>query len=103
MNAEDHKLYLSIPESHACFIGHFPGDPLVPGALMIQWLVDLIQEAFPTWALSSLKVMKFTAPVRPGDQCEVLLRLQDHKLTVECFIHNQLALQGQFLIHTQYP
>ncbi len=98
MREEIHKLHLSIPREHDCFEGHFPGDPLVPGALMIQWLAELIQNALPADTLSTLKVMKFISPVRPGDQCEVLLKRKDQKLMVECSIAGQPSLQGQFIV-----
>ena len=98
MREESRKLLLSIPQTHACYEGHFPGDPLVPGALMIQWLAELIQKEFPGVTLRSLKSMKFINPIRPGNQCEVLLNLQVGKLKVNCLIGGQSSLQGLFLV-----
>ena len=65
---------------------------------MIQWLAELIQNELPEIKLVTLKVMKFISPVRPGDQCEVVIEKNLKKLTVECLINGQPSLQGQFLI-----
>lgn len=53
---------IAIPSHHAVFEGHFPGRPIVPGAV----LLDLILAACsrPVSAVSSAK---FHQPVMPGD------------------------------------
>jgi len=53
---------LDIPPEHPAFAGHFPGRPLVPGAL----LLDLVVTA---WGAPVRQVLsaKFQRPVAPGD------------------------------------
>lgn len=76
--ADDGSASLSwaVPLDHPCFAGHFPGQPLLPGALLLAQ----VQEAWASVpALRArlgnapvLAAAKFLAPVRPG----VRLRLQ---------------------------
>lgn len=48
------------------FRGHFPGNPILPGVVMLEWLQQLSesQGAFP--AVCSWKKVKFLSPVKPG-------------------------------------
>jgi 3-hydroxymyristoyl/3-hydroxydecanoyl-(acyl carrier protein) dehydratase len=53
---------IAIPAAHPVFQGHFPGRPLVPGAL----LLDLILAAFGA-PVARVASAKFQRPVLPGD------------------------------------
>lgn len=92
---------LCVPQQHPCFAGHFPGDPLVPGALLVQWLAERIAQELPDCFPATLKVMKFIAPVRPGDCCAVELSRQEGKVTVAGSCHGTPCFHGQFLLEAR--
>jgi len=49
------------------FAGHFPGFPILPGVVQIDWAARFAQSYFPDLpALRELANIKFTAPVGPG-------------------------------------
>ena len=53
---------IAIPSQHPVFEGHFPGRPIVPGAM----LLDLILAA-SSRTVSTVSSAKFHQPVMPGD------------------------------------
>ena len=59
-----------VPVDHLAFAGHFPGQPLLPGALVLAEVMEAIRRV-PALAARlgehpTLAAAKFLAPVRPG-------------------------------------
>ncbi|HEY4350529.1 MAG TPA: AMP-binding protein [Paraburkholderia sp.] len=58
---------LRVPPSLVHFDGHFPGVPILPGVVQLDWAIHLASEHVTgIHAVSSIDRLKFTAPVRPG-------------------------------------
>lgn len=65
----------SVPAQHPMFAGHFPGNPIVPGA----YLLALVERYANDWLRAQglpLRVIgvasaKFVHPLRPDEQCTV--------------------------------
>ena len=59
---------LLIPAQHPAFDGHFPGAPLLPGVVLLDEVLRLIEASLDGppegWSITSAK---FLHPVRPGD------------------------------------
>jgi 3-hydroxymyristoyl/3-hydroxydecanoyl-(acyl carrier protein) dehydratase len=65
-------LCLSIPSVHAAFAGHFPGNPGVPGVLLLDESLRAIAAACGvTLADCAIVTAKFTSPVRPGEELQL--------------------------------
>ncbi len=68
-----------VPADHPAFAGHFPGQPLLPGALLLAEVQEVLSAA-PGWrdwlgqGPLQLSAAKFLAPVRPGDLLAVVLQ-----------------------------
>ena len=63
----------AIPAEHPALAGHFPGNPLVPGVLLLEQVQRAIEaEAGPLPALR-LPQVKFVQPLRPGQPARVEL------------------------------
>ena len=54
---------LRIPPAHPCLPGHFPGQPVVPGVLLLDALAVALADAVPSVRLARLARVKFAAPV----------------------------------------
>lgn len=57
---------IDIDVDHPVFAGHFPGHPIVPGAMLLDRAQQLI-EAATGWQLTGLAMAKFLSIAQPGD------------------------------------
>ncbi len=63
-----------IPTDHPAFAGHFPGQPILPGVLLLQRVMNLAQaELGRSLAVCALRNVKFSAPVMPGNWLRIEL------------------------------
>ncbi len=63
-----------IDAAHPALAGHFPGDPIVPGVVLLDEIVDAASAALGgEHALDELTIRsaKFLRPVRPGDTLQI--------------------------------
>ena len=62
----------AVPSEHPAFPGHFPGNPIVPGVVLLDRVLGLLQaqetaqgnRSVQGWTVSQVK---FLSPVGPGD------------------------------------
>jgi 3-hydroxyacyl-[acyl-carrier-protein] dehydratase len=67
---------LSVAPDHPAFAGHFPGHPIVPGALLLdEALLCLARAEGLDVAQVDVAVAKFQRPVRPGEGLTLSYRL----------------------------
>ncbi len=65
-----HAIEMRFAEDHPTAAGHFPGNPIIPGAVLLDAaLLAIAGEG----ALRScaLRTVKFLRPVRPGDRIKI--------------------------------
>ena len=66
------RLTLNFEPDHPAGAGHFPGNPIIPGALLLAETLRTITEANNLDMTScTIKSAKFQHPVRPGDRVEI--------------------------------
>jgi 3-hydroxymyristoyl/3-hydroxydecanoyl-(acyl carrier protein) dehydratase/acyl-CoA synthetase (AMP-forming)/AMP-acid ligase II len=57
-----------VPNTLSCFAGHFPGDPVLPGVLQLDWAMELGSELLETsLRVAKVQSLKILDPLRPGD------------------------------------
>lgn len=65
---------LCVPIDHPSLVGHFPGNPIVPGVLLLDAILARVEHATGRRAVR-LQQVKFLSVLRPGEhaltQCDV--------------------------------
>lgn len=75
-DAIEHSIALRVDPQHPAFAGHFPGRPIVPGVLLIDWALAALQDAHPDLVLpGELGTVKFLQPVPPDAELRIVLRV----------------------------
>lgn len=89
------ELLFSVPLDHACYADHFPGNPLVPGALLLKWILGQIENQYKCKVML-LKSVKFLAPVKPGDDLQITMNTNPLKLpsSFAIYVVNTLVMKG---------
>ena len=72
------QLVLQIPLDHPSFPGHFPGQPIVPGVVLLDEVMQAATRHMAGWDHASkpgisIAVCKFLQPVLPGATLELTL------------------------------
>jgi len=84
---------LKIPADHPSFVDHFPGNPVVPGSLLVQWILEYCADR--VYEAIKIRQCNFVKLLRPGDEIEI--RLDETKsgyLKVWIFCRRETALQA---------
>lgn len=65
-----------IPLDHPALPGHFPGNPVVPGVLLLAQVLALLEATHGSLPALRLPQVKFLQPLLPGQQArvEVMMR-----------------------------
>ncbi|HEY6241635.1 MAG TPA: hypothetical protein VIW78_12475 [Burkholderiales bacterium] len=90
---------MSFPADHPAAMGHFPGNPIIPGALLLSEALRAI-EADLRRSLHPLEIKsaKFAHPVRPGE-C-ILVEFSGHRenrMKFRCTVAGTAVLAGELI------
>lgn len=77
------KAYKNITINEPCFTGHFPGEPIFPGVLILEAMAQAagilgfktMGNSDQLYLYAGIDKARFKAPVVPGDQLELVIEL----------------------------
>jgi UDP-3-O-[3-hydroxymyristoyl] N-acetylglucosamine deacetylase/3-hydroxyacyl-[acyl-carrier-protein] dehydratase len=101
----------SVTSNEPFFPGHFPGQPIMPGVLIVEAMAQtggiLLLNSFPDPAKKLVMFMginnvKFRKPVVPGDQLFLEIELGSRRSKVvnmkgKAYVNEQLVAEGEFM------
>jgi beta-hydroxyacyl-ACP dehydratase FabZ len=86
--------------------GHFPGNPLMPGVLLLEAMAQTAGLLLPVGSsafLAEINEARFRRPVVPGDQIRIeAVRLTGfgtlHRFTVKAFVEGATAAEAEIVL-----
>jgi 3-hydroxymyristoyl/3-hydroxydecanoyl-(acyl carrier protein) dehydratase len=92
-----YRAAFTIPREHPALPGHFPGDPVVPGVLIL----DEVRLAAERWlghetAIRRLPKGKFVAPMLPGETATIELSRTGSTLSFSITRDEVIIAKGTF-------
>jgi 3-hydroxymyristoyl/3-hydroxydecanoyl-(acyl carrier protein) dehydratase len=89
-----------IPESHPGLPGHFPGNPVVPGVVILDMVLLVLSEWRPDSRVIGMPDIKFVSPLLPGQPFTIELRQEEsgQPLRFECRTDEQCLARGRFTL-----
>jgi len=93
------KQRYSIPDTHPCFAGHFSGNPIVPGVIILNYAQQQLLNSLPACHIKGLPQAKFLHTLKPNESFTI--SLQQHSTTnvkFTCTKGEQLLATGSFII-----
>lgn len=95
---DDHVVVLAAPDS-AVARGHFPGNPVIPGAMLIDHVIRAAEAhvgvGVSAWQVSNAK---FPAPARPGERMRIRFDGDAKRLRFECGVDERVVASGVLAI-----
>jgi len=87
----------SFPADHPAAQGHFPGNPIIPGAVLLAETLRAIEAGLGvSLASCRIKSAKFLAPARPGDRVAIeFSRSAAGGVQFACAVGTQAVLRGE--------
>ena len=81
---------------HPTAAGHFPGNPIIPGALILDLVLKAIVGDDRTGGAREIRSVKFLRPIRPGDRLQIDWREESGDTRFQCVLigTGDIALTG---------
>lgn len=93
----EYRSSASIAADHPCLAGHFPGNPIVPGAVMLELVATATREwQGPQSWIRKFSHVKFVGLLRPGEIVDISLQSDSAQIRFRCSCGERLLSQGAF-------
>jgi 3-hydroxyacyl-[acyl-carrier-protein] dehydratase len=95
-------MQFSIATNHPALPGHFPGNPVVPGVVILDHILDAVAAVFPAHRINGIRKLKFQRPLLPDQMCDVQFgSVRDGRLRFECLQAGERIAEGSLLLEAR--
>lgn len=85
-----------IPDSHPSLAGHFPGQPITPGVVSLDYVSQGLLQKLQGMRFDSINHVKFLKPLLPNLEVVVIYKMKNDKLyQFSCECDGSTILIGQ--------
>jgi 3-hydroxyacyl-[acyl-carrier-protein] dehydratase len=89
----DSQLTLIAPLDHPSYTGHFPGNPVVPGVLLLEMVVQALDRGAPQTIIHT----KFHRALKPGESFALAWKSAGDRSTFRCSRAAVLVAEGSLV------
>lgn len=89
---------LRVRGDHPCLAGHFPDLPVVPGVLLLDELLAMIQRARPGASLLRMPQIKFLSPLLPEQEAELQVELSADRARFQVTLGGRILARGEMVV-----
>ena len=88
-----------IKKNHPALRGHFPNNPIVPGVVILDEVIRIIEKIKPDFIIKKLLTVKFLQPLLPEQDVNVEINQKTETSLSFCCSHNNIKLaSGQLTL-----
>ncbi len=99
MLAVTFEVHRVIAKDHPALAGHFPGNPVVPGVVILDEVLQAAEQWRGQLRLKSVVSVKFTSPLKPGIAFSIKLREEGHAhIAFECWLDGTALASGRLAV-----
>lgn len=92
---------LRVDNAHPSLAGHFPGSPIVPGVVLLSYVLTELKRWRPGTEVASVKKLKFLHLVLPEMDFSVEFSpLAENGLRFRCRSRTELLVEGHLQLQT---
>lgn len=90
---------LTITAEHPALPGHFPGNHIVPGVVILQHVIETATSE--GYTVNGVANAKFSAPLLPGQSCQINFEPKGSRLQFEVVLMQEVVVQGTLVVEPQ--
>jgi len=90
------KSQFTVPSDHPSLVGHFPGNPIVPGVVILDKIIQAITNDWSEKVVSSISFVKFIKPLQADQKVTLNVTEKDSTtLKFVCEYNGNILVSGQ--------
>ncbi len=91
-----------ISKEHPTLSGHFPGNPVIPGVVILDHARQLFEDSFKGKRIKKMNNIKFMRPLFPEQEfCIRLKEVAEDKIKFDCIFDGEKMIHGTFIIENK--